>query len=171
MGAVDLLAHLQCAGFALRVEAGKLVVSPSSALTDEGRLSIRQHRDALIGVLSGEHDKPAIAAEKPSQPRPHKLTREQLLAAHAEPWGEAVIARFQARTAVIQRHGFAEQDAEDLAEHLHWRDADGDDRVLCVECQHHRPGRCGNHRMAGPATFSLPASWSTTLQRCPGFQP
>jgi hypothetical protein len=106
------------------------------------------------------------------QVRPHKVTPEQLHAAHAahaEPWSEAVIARFQARAASVQRHGHGEQDAEDLAERLHLRDVDGDDRVLCVECSHYRRDRCGNYRAAGLMPPDLARVTTVMLQRCPGF--
>lgn len=105
-----------------------------------------------------------------AQERPYKLTREQLHAAHAEPWSEAVIARYQARTAAIQRHGYGEQVAEDLAEHLHLRDVHADYRHLCVECSHHRHGRCGNHRTAALATNVVSRDLAVMFQDCPGFK-
>lgn len=112
-----------------------------------------------------------ISAKAPelTQERPYKLTREQLHAAHAEPWSEAVIARYQARTAAIQRHGYGEQDAEDLAERLHLRDVDGDRMVMCVECSRYRPGRCGNHRAAGLMVSELARAVTVMFQDCPGF--
>ena len=114
---------------------------------------------------------PAFSAKAPQlgQERPHKLTLEQLHAAHAEPWSGAVIARFQARTAAIQRHGYGEQDAEDLAERLHLRDVQADDRVLCLECSHCRPGRCGNHSAAGLMVSELARAATVMFQNCPGF--
>ncbi len=110
-------------------------------------------------------------ASELAQDRPHKLTLEQLHAAHADSWSEAVIARFQARTAAIQRHGFSEQDAEDLAEQLHLRDVHSDYRHLCVECSHYRPGRCANHRAAALTTSVVGRELTTMFQDCPGFQP
>ena len=89
--------------------------------------------------------------------------------AHAEPWAEAVIARFQARAAAIQRHGHAEQDAEDLAERLHLRDVEREPMVMCVECSHYRAGRCGNYRAAGLHVPELARGITVMLQRCPGF--
>ncbi len=104
-----------------------------------------------------------------TQERPYKLTLKQLYAAHAEPWSEAVIVRFQARTAAIQRHGYGEQDAEDLAEQLHLRDVHSDYRHLCVECSHYRPGRCGNYGAAGLATNIVGRELATMFQNCSGF--
>ena len=112
----------------------------------------------------------AAKAPELAQERPYKLTLEQLHAAHADSWSEAVIARFQARTAAIQRHGFAEQDAEDLAEQLHLRDVHADFRQLCVECSHYRPGRCANHRAAALATNVVGRDLAVMFQDCPGFK-
>ena len=53
------------------------------------------------------------------------------------------MALYQSRVRLIQRRGFSEQNAEDLAERLHLRDVQADDRVLCVEYSHHQLGRCG----------------------------
>ena len=114
----------------------------------------------------------AFSAKVPQlgQERPHKLTREQLHVAHAEPWTGADIAQFQARTAAIQRHGYGEQDAEDLAEQLHLRDVGREPMVMCMECSHYRPGRCGNHRAAGLATNVVGRELATTFQHCGGFK-
>ena len=105
-----------------------------------------------------------------AQERPHKLTLVQSHAAHAEPWSEEVIVRFQARTAANQRHGCGAQDAEDLAEQLHLRDVEGDRMVMCMECSHYRPGRCGNHRAAELMVPELPRVVTVMFQRCPGFE-
>ncbi len=169
MGAVDLLAHLQSAGFALRVEAGKLVVSPSSALTHEGRLSIRQHRDALIDVLSEEHDKPAVSAATLSPRQPYKHAQVLPDVAQADAMDEAAMARFQARAAHCRRLGFTAHEAEHLAAQLHERDLHADYRHLCCECQHYRRGRCGNHGAAGLATNVVGRDLAVMFQDCPGF--
>ena len=118
---------------------------------------------------------PAFSAMAPelAQKRPHKLTPEQLHAAHAEPWSEAVIVRFQARTATIQRHGFAEQDAEDLAERLHLRDRQADDRHMCLECRDlESTGRCAAARRGDiPGADRRMEPVQTILMRCHAFQP
>lgn len=100
--------------------------------------------------------------------RPYKLTAAQGDAAHAEPWDDGAITRFKARAADIQRRGFGEQDADDLAELLHLRDASGDHRHLCVECKH----------LAGTLTTGLRCraghpvgqDLATLLQRCVSFR-
>lgn len=85
-------------------------------------------------------------------------------------WTDADIAAFLARRARLMRWGWAELDAERLAERMHLRDVQGDDRVLCVECQHltGRAGAwgCGKHRAAGVGR-ELPGELVTLPQRCP----
>ncbi len=169
MGAVDLLAHLQGAGFALRAEAGKLVVTPASALTDGARLSIRQHRDALIDALTEARVEPATSAAKPD-PGPYALAQALPDVAHADTMDEAATARFQARAAHCRRLGFTAHEAENLAARLHERDVHADYRHLCVECQHYRRGRCANHAAAGLATNIVGRELATTFQHCNGFK-
>ena len=106
-----------------------------------------------------------------AQERPYRLSREQADAAHAKPWDEAAIARFQARQAQIMRLGYGQRDADDLAARLHLRDAEGDDRAMCLECQHYRPGRCGNHARAGLHSADVGRDLAAMLQRCPAFVP
>lgn len=165
MGARDLLHDLLTAGFTLALADGKLLVTPASMLTDDLRAALRASKPELLALLAG----PARAPEQ----RPYRLTKAQGDVGHAEPWDEAAIGRFQARAAHIQRRGFAEQDAEDLSEHLHLRDVHADFRHLCLECRHmagtvSTVWRCGNHRAAQVAR-DLPAVLVTLAQHCPGF--
>ena len=113
----------------------------------------------------------AFASSTPAatQDRLYRPSREQASAAHAEAWGDAAIARFQARAGLVRRHTVTTQDAEDLAELLHLRDVQADHRVLCVECEHYLPGRCGNHRAAGLQGSDVSRDMATRLQRCSGF--
>ena len=65
------------------------------------------------------------------------------------------------RTSLFNRRGLPALDAERLADKLVNRDRDGDDRHLCVECRHCRPGlRCVNKL----AVLHV-------LQRCDHFVP
>jgi len=101
--------------------------------------------------------------------RPYKLTKDGADAARAEPWGDAAIARFQSRVHRFTGLGLIEQDADNLAERLHLRDLDDDDRNACFECASYRPGRCGNHHAAGLTTADISAQLAALLQRCPGY--
>ena len=52
MGAIGLLEQLSVAGLTLRADGRRLIVKPSSALTDELRQLIRSNKDALLSALS-----------------------------------------------------------------------------------------------------------------------
>lgn len=88
----------------------------------------------------------------------------------AAAWADADISAFLDRRARLLRWGWAEPDADALAERLARRDREHDERVSCTDCRHYRPGRCGNHRRAGLHTSELGRDLATLLQRCPGFQ-
>lgn len=122
------------------------------------------------GYAAGCH---AFSGKAPADAagRPYKLTIAQGYAAHASEWQYADIARFQARVIRLARFGFNADDSEDLAELLHLRDVQQDHRVLCLECQHYRRGRCGNHRSAGFNIPDIGRDWATNMQRCGGFKP
>ena len=86
-------------------------------------------------------------------------------------WTAADIVRFLDRRARLLRWGWAEPEAEKLADRLVRRDREADDRVSCIDCRHYRPGRCGNHKRAGLCMPDLGRDLAAMLQRCPGFQP
>lgn len=111
----------------------------------------------------------SLELASPARSRPYRLTPAEGDAAHAQPWDDATIARFVARVGLMMRRGFDATDADDLAERLHLRDVQGDERVSCIECHHYRPGRCGNHRRAGLNSAEVGRDLATLLQRCPGF--
>ena len=110
-------------------------------------------------------------APRKAQDQPYRLTPEQSDAAHADALDDAAIARFQDRVQRLLRLGYGTDDADDLAERLHRRDVEGDDRVMCMECSHYRPGRCVNHRHAGLQAPDLSRDRAALLQRCAGSQP
>ncbi len=159
MGARELLHDLTGAGFSLVADGDKLVIRPASKLTDELRAAVRQAKPELMDLLTE---------------RPYRLSRAEGDAAHAEPWDDTAISRFVARVSLFLRRRIDATDADDLAERLHLRDVQGDDRVLCVECAHlrGRPGAwaCGNH-VAADVGRDLAGDLVTTMQRCAGFAP
>ena len=79
-------------------------------------------------------------------------------------------ARFLDRRSRLLRWRWPEPEAEKLAALLAQRDRQDDDRVTCTECQHYRPGRCGNHRRAGLYGSGVGRALAAMLQRCPGFE-
>ena len=103
--------------------------------------------------------------------RPYRLTRADADRCHASGWNDAEIAAFTTRVTLFMRRGVSATDADDLAERLTLRDRDGVAQRMCIECAHHRPGRCGNHRSAGLHTADVGRALATTLQRCSGFHP
>ncbi|MCC7100388.1 MAG: hypothetical protein IT500_12450 [Rubrivivax sp.] len=160
MGARELLHDLVCAGFSLEADGDKIVVRPASKLTDDLRADLRAVKPELLRLLA-------------SADRPYKLTLAQADAAHAEPWVDAAVGLFVASVGLFLRRGIDADDADDIAERLHLRDAQMDDRRLCLECTHlaGRAGawRCGDHR-AARVLRDVPGDLVARLQRCPGFR-
>jgi hypothetical protein len=159
----------------------RLRVGPASLLTPELLTTIRQHKPELLALLSetagigtGSRAEPP-PAPRPTAParRPFGLTAGELDDAHREAWTAADIARFLARVAAVQRRGFGERDAEDVAERLHLLAARSEGQVLCLGCTHLSGSStsgwgCRNHRAAGMPR-ELAAEVVTLPQRCPGF--
>jgi hypothetical protein len=181
MSAAETLTLLQAAGLRLGLDEGRLWVEPASLLTPELLTTIRQSKaeplaalteTSTIGTGSPAEPPPAPRPTAPAR-RPFGLTAGELDEAHREAWTAADIARFLARVAAVQRRGFGERDAEDVAERLHLLAARSEGQVLCLGCQHlsgtaGKGWRCGNHRAAGMPR-ELAAEVVTLPQRCPGF--
>ena len=123
--------------------------------------------------LSAMRSVPAAPVPDPAAPvsrdRPYLLSRADADHCHDHPWDDAACARFVARVSRFLRLGIDATDADDLAERLHLRDVQHDDRSMCVECTHYRPGRCGNHRRAGLSVGDVGRDLAAMLQRCLGF--
>jgi TubC N-terminal docking domain len=142
MGARELLADLSSAGISITASGQSLIVRPASKLTKPMRDALNEAKPELMALLR----------QSPG-------------------WTDADISRFTKRRDRLMRWGWAEPDAEKLAERLVQRDREEDDRVSCTDCQHYRPGRCGNHRRAGLGTHDLGRDLASLLQRCEGFKP
>jgi ferric iron reductase protein FhuF len=77
-----------------------------------------------------------------------------------KPWGDVEFRRYALRHALFRRRGLPESEAEALADMLALRDQSGDDRRVCMECQHIQPqARCAHKH----------AVLNDVLQRCPSF--
>lgn len=81
--------------------------------------------------------------------------------------------RLRSRVADLLCRGFADQDAEDLAERLTIRDRSRDDRRMCLECASlvgdvETSLMCANAHLADVAV-DLPVQLVTNFQRCAGF--
>lgn len=155
MGARDLLHELAEAGFRVTAEGDRLVIRPGSKLTDTLRAALREAKPDLVVLLRDPAQRP--------------------LAPAWWGWDDEAIARFEARRDRLVRWGWPDQQAEDLAERLHMRDAHADHRALCLECRHlsgtlASGWRCGNHKAAN-VSRELAGELVTMFQDCPGFQP
>lgn len=76
------------------------------------------------------------------------------------------------RTEQALSAGLTANEADALADRLHLRDREGDDRRLCLECRHLRADaegwRCASARgLRGPLARDLVVR---LLQRCSGFE-
>lgn len=183
MDASDLLRGLRASGFAVTLTDAGIRVSPSSGLTAEHRHAIQVSRPELVDLLDAEArevagsrgDDPPPATDAEGAAGPYSLSLAEGHRAHASPWGDAAIARFQARTRRFVRLGFSAGDADDLAERFALRDADpSDDRRACLECRalsgYGSSLRCGRAVPAGLyGRGELGPDLATQLQRCPAF--
>ncbi|MBX9793514.1 MAG: hypothetical protein K2Y02_04355 [Burkholderiaceae bacterium] len=152
MGARELLSDLAGAGLSVIAQGDRLVIQPASKLTDPMRAALRDAKPDLLALLRGV----AGATEGRTLP--------------AIGWTDADIARFLDRRARLMRWGWAESEAETLADRLVRRDREQDERVSCTDCRHYRPGRCGNHRRAGLNVADVGRDLASLLQRCPGWE-
>jgi hypothetical protein len=156
----DLLNDLLADGFTVAVDGGGLAIRPASRLSDEQRQAIRAARPEFLALLSTPADAP---------PGQYRLTAAQADRAHAVPWDEAACQRFTARTIRLIGIGLKPTDADSLAERLHLRDVDSDDRRMCIECRNCLSGlRCTKPR-AARVSADLPRDLALTLKRCPAF--
>lgn len=137
--------------------------APPYARTDE------TDKRGVLSVLAvtpegGARDFPvSMLASEPTQ-------RTEAFDLAAVAWTDADISAFLDRRARLLRWGWAESEAEKVAERLVERDREHDERVSCADCRHYRPGRCGNHRRAGLDVVDVGRDLAAMLQRCPGFQ-
>jgi hypothetical protein len=158
MGAPEVLHRLQAEGYRLAADAGKLIVTPASKLTDETRGLIRAHRDGLLSIIGSDatprpQDGSGRAANDDAAPSPCPASIEA------------------ARLARMARQGWPEDKALATAERLARRDADEDDRRMCIECTHvGDTGRCvaaALGRVIGADRRLEPVQ--DLLQRCEAF--
>jgi hypothetical protein len=72
------------------------------------------------------------------------------------------------RTEAFERMGLTPDEVDLVVDRLLRRDREGDDRRLCIECQHVR-GSATGWRCA--AVGAIPTEWATIrLQRCDMFE-
>lgn len=98
------------------------------------------------------------------------MTREQADRAHWPAWDGPEIDRTIARIHLFTRRGIGPDHAEHLAERALLCDRELDDRRMCLECTHYRPGHCGSHGRAGLHSPIVGHDLAGLLQRCPAFE-
>ena len=119
-----------------RLPAGTCSEPVAAGLSDRWRLA--------WGPPDGDcvaHVSVAAAAVVPMRSSNPYMSKESTDRCHWPSWDDAEIYRFTVRASAFIGMGLR-NDADHLAEMLVLRDRDGDDRVLCVECQHGRATRC-----------------------------
>jgi hypothetical protein len=100
-------------------------------------------------------------------PEPPKLD-PRLIASDYVPATEGELVRMAARVERGEALGLSAREADALADRLHARDREGDDRHLCLECRNIRTDRTGWRCAA--LREPIPSELATRqLQRCPSF--
>jgi virulence-associated protein VagC len=165
MRARELLERAGAAGFTVVADGDALVIRPASRLTDELRAELRAAKPELLAILT----RMPVNDRPPAPSRPYRLSKAEADAAHVKPWDDASIGQFVARVSLFLRRGISATDADDLAQRLHLRDLQADDRRLCLECRHLVGRRCASHLAAGVGR-DLPEALVMQLQRCPEFK-
>lgn len=171
MHAPDLFKHLRSYGVELTVTPdGGLKVTPSSALDDADRQAIRNHKAELITLVRGS---------QPDRYEPNQCTRAPSRLATGQPEDLALdkapshrtSALREARRTHFMRWFHDEGEIERQLDRLDKRDADDDDRRMCMECSHLLDsGRClaaSCGRVPGALRRLEPVR--DLLQRCEAF--
>jgi hypothetical protein len=87
---------------------------------------------------------------------------------HGDAMNAGEIEVFKRRMVRFIDRGMSREEASRMADKLVLRDREGDDRRLCLECDHLRGGFCRNYREADIGEY-LPRDFVTLSQRCAGF--
>ena len=98
------------------------------------------------------------------------MTATKSIAEQGGDWADKEIARFMARVERLQNEGLTEMESEALAQTMLYRDrpASGDDRRVCLECQHIKGAFCQASESFGQRKNMQTVR--TVLQRCDGFE-
>jgi len=168
-----MLQTLYAAGLSVTVtERGTLAVQPAGLITPELRQLITDSKVELIAQLTTN----VVAnAEDVEPPACTTTVGTPWCWPRSSPQITNEIGITQLRLTQFVRLGLPANTAGLMADRLLERDHEGDDRRVCLECQHlhGRPDRwrCGSHKSAGLGEAGLPGEWPLLLQRCPAFQP
>lgn len=126
------------------------------------------------GLSRTESERLALSTDGANLKEPEADDPDRHSWPHTTAMNSAEIDAFNARVQLFIRRGIGGTEAEGLADGLVIRDRDGDDRRLCLECQHLRGGgrswACNQWRAAGLGAAGVPADMVMLLQRCDGFK-
>jgi hypothetical protein len=118
---------------------------------------VERHKAELLEILTERQAAPELPKPDP-----------RLIASDYVPANGQELARMLERVQHGEALGLSAREADALADLLHLRDREGDDRRLCIECVRIRASGMGWRCAAlGP----IPTDWVTRqLQRCPTFK-
>lgn len=150
----------------LRISANGQQVSASAAQDSQTFAAVRR----TANTLESTERRGFSQDSQDSQVHPSQWAAGEDLDLSAVAWTDADIARYLDCRARLLRWGWAEPDAEALADKLVRRDREQDERVSCTDCRHYRPGRCGKHRRAGLHAPDVGRDLAALPQSCPGFE-
>jgi hypothetical protein len=153
MGARDLLNTLSSAGLAVSADGGNLVIRPRELLTIELRETVRARKLELLALLAS-----------PAREDPQGKAQEH----HTQPLRAIPAAPLRR----LRGAGLDPDDADALAAWIRARDADADDRRLCIECAHfaERGKVCRHPKLVAIQAPRDLGQLATTPQRCGGFK-
>jgi hypothetical protein len=151
----------------------RAAVRPGDVLVECARAGVILRRGSAPGKLKLTGPAEAVQRLTPLVAQ-HKaalleaLAEQRLIASGYVPATGQELSRMAARTEAFERMGLSAPEADALADLLHLRDREGDDRHLCIECVHIRASGVG-WRCA--ALRPIPSAWvARQLQRCPTFK-
>lgn len=126
------------------------------------------------GLSRTESERLALSTDGANLKKPEAHDPDRHSWPHTTAMNSAEIDSLTARVHLFTRHGLEQTQAEGVADGLVIRDRDGDDRRLCLECQHLRGGgrswACNQWRAAGLGAAGVPVDVVRLLQRCGGFK-
>jgi hypothetical protein len=137
-----------------------------------GTHATKATKPGFVGFVACPHG-PLQKTEREAQPQPTPAPEPpkpgpRLSWGHYTPANAAEIARMLERVQRGAALGLSERESDELADLLHLRDREGDDRHVCIECQHIRASGTGWRCAArGPIPPELVA---TQPQRCAEFK-
>jgi hypothetical protein len=155
----DMLAEAARLGVSIRPGGapGKLKLTGPAEAVKQLLPLVERHKAELLEILTERQAAPELPKPDP-----------RLIASDYVPANGQELVRMLERVQRGEALGLSAREADALADLLHLRDREGDDRHLCIECQRVRASGVGWRCAAlGP----IPSEWVVSqLQRCPTFK-